>query len=320
MGNRVARIARIALMTLLIAALLAPVALAASVSAAINAQTRVYEYPTKAARSIPVPQYLGVKLTGVSHGWARVSYKGHTAYLPVKYVTLRQPIKVYTAQKAKVYRSVGGSSVGTLPAGTAVYVIGVNGSFARVQNKSGTIRCYVKGSALSRKKPSAAAIAAISGYNGTAPSTSAASNVPASLRSSTTSAKESKVEFVIYLAQNLVGAPYAENANPPKTFDCAKFVYYIYGKCKSNCLKGSSKAQGYDERYDMVVEMDDLERGDLVFFDTVEDDDLCDHVGVYLGGGYFIHASSSARKVIVSNLSSGYYSRTFSWGRRIFNS
>ena len=320
MGNRVAHVARVVLLGLLIAALLAPAALAASVSAVINAQTKVYEYPTKAARAIHVPQYLGVKLTGVSHGWARVSYKGNTAYLPVKYVTLKKPIKAYTVQKAKAYRHVGGSSVGTLPAGTAVYVVGVNGSFALVQNKAGTVRCYVKSSALSRKKPSlSAAYAAITG-GGTPPSTSAASAVPSALRSTTTSASESKVEYVIYLAQNLIGAPYAENANPPRTFDCAKFVHYIYGKCKSNCLKGSSKAQGYDDRYDMVVDMDDLKRGDLVFFDTVEDDDLCDHVGIYLGGGYFIHASSSGGKVILSNLSSGYYSRTFSWGRRIFNS
>ena len=53
-------------------------------------------------------------------------------------------------------------------------------------------------------------------------------------------------------------------------------------------------------------------------FDTVSDNDECDHTGIYLGGGYFIHASSAAKKVILSSLASGYYKRTFSWGRRIF--
>ena len=101
MGNRVAHVARVVLLGLLIAALLAPAALAASVSAVINAQTKVYEYPTKAARAIHVPQYLGVKLTGVSHGWARVSYKGNTAYLPAKYVTLKKPIKAYTVRRRR---------------------------------------------------------------------------------------------------------------------------------------------------------------------------------------------------------------------------
>ena len=65
------------------------------------------------------------------------------------------------------------------------------------------------------------------------------------------------------------------------------------------------------------LEMSELKRGDLVFFDTVSDDDLSDHAGLYLGGGKFIHASSSAGKVIVSTLASGYYNRVFSWGRRV---
>ena len=122
--------------------------------------------------------------------------------------------------------------------------------------------------------------------------------------------------FTIYLAQNLLGAPYASNANPPKNFDCAKFCYYCYGMAQAS-IKGSSYAQGYDDSFQKIA-YDDLKRGDMVCFDTVSDDDLCDHTGIYLGGGYFIHASSAAKKVILSSLASGYYKRTFSWGRRIF--
>ena len=77
--------------------------------------------------------------------------------------------------------------------------------------------------------------------------------------------------------------------------------------------------QGYDERY-QKISYENLKRGDLLCFDTVDDADLSDHVGIYLGSGYFIHASSVAKKVMLSSLSSGYYKRTFSWGRRIFNS
>ncbi|MGN1007103.1 MAG: NlpC/P60 family protein [Aristaeellaceae bacterium] len=46
---------------------------------------------------------------------------------------------------------------------------------------------------------------------------------------------------------------------------------------------------------------------------------MCDHTGIYLGSNMFIHASSGAGKVIVSDLSSGYYNRVFSWGRRVLN-
>ena len=138
-------------------------------------------------------------------------------------------------------------------------------------------------------------------------------------RRTTTSPSSSKIEFTIYLAQNLIGAPYAGSANPPKSFDCAGFTHYCYGKARSGALKSTLKEQGGDDRYEKVS-YDALKRGDLVCFDTVSDDDLCDHVGIYLGGGYFLHSSSAAKKVILSSLSSGYYQRTFSWGRRIFAS
>ena len=56
----------------------------------------------------------------------------------------------------------------------------------------------------------------------------------------------------------------------------------------------------------------------MVFFNTnLTDGDMCDHTGIYIGNGDFIHASSSAGKVIISNLNSGYYNQRFSWGRRI---
>ena len=50
---------------------------------------------------------------------------------------------------------------------------------------------------------------------------------------------------------------------------------------------------------------------------TITDSDLSDHVGTYLGSGKFIHASSAAGKVIISTVTSGYYNRVFSWGRRV---
>ena len=56
---------------------------------------------------------------------------------------------------------------------------------------------------------------------------------------------------------------------------------------------------------------------DLVFFNTVSDSDQCDHTGIYLGDGWFIHASSGSGRVVVSTLASGYYNRVFSWGRRV---
>ena len=152
-------------------------------------------------------------------------------------------------------------------------------------------------------------------------SSGSTTNIPDWLKSTIKSPDVSRIEYTIYVAQNLIGAPYASNANPPKTFDCAKYANYCYSmaqsKAQSGVLRNSSKSQGYDDRFEKIA-YDNLKRGDLVCFDTVSDDDYSDHVGIYLGSGYFLHGSSAAKKVILSALSSGYYKRTFSWGRRIF--
>lgn len=52
-------------------------------------------------------------------------------------------------------------------------------------------------------------------------------------------------------------------------------------------------------------------------FNTISDNDLSDHVGIYLGEGKFIHAPHTGSDVIVASMASGYYVRNFSWGRRV---
>lgn len=309
------RVLRAALASILLLAMIAPGALALSAPVWINANTRVYEYPSTGARSVAVGRGLSVTLTAYKSGWGRLSYKGRTGYIPLKYITLKQPIRGYLSTSAAIYRGPGSGKLGVAPAGTMVYVIGVDGGYARILSQSGKASGYVEGRVLTRNAP-AAPSAPSSGYGSVPPQ----NNIPDHLRSTTTSPDQSRIEYTIYVAQNFIGAPYAESAEPPKNFDCAKLCYYCYCKARSNVLKGSSYSQGYDDSFQRIDAIADLKRGDMVCFDTVQDDDLSDHVGIYLGDGYFLHASSEARKVIVSSLASGYYNRVFSWGRRIFDS
>ena len=317
MSRQILRALRVTLIAALAMLLACAPAFAGSIAVKLNASAKVYQSASSSARSVKAPKNLKVTLKAYSNGWGKITYKGRTGYINLKYLDRVNPLKVYATGSAAVYKNADGSAkLGTVSAGTALYALGVNGSYVRVQNKSGTRKGYIKASAVSSSKPSGSRAVEAGDSGG---GSSAADAVPASLRSTTTSAGGSKIEYTIYVAQNLLGAPYASNANPPKSFDCAKFAYYCYGKAKSGVLKSSSKTQGYDDRYEKIA-YGDLKRGDLVCFDTVSDDDLCDHVGIYLGSGYFIHASSAAKKVILSSLSSGYYKRTFSWGRRIFSS
>ncbi len=147
-------------------------------------------------------------------------------------------------------------------------------------------------------------------------------SVPSGLASTTSvltasaSAAE-KLEYAIYLAQSKLGKPYVYGATGPDKFDCSGLTTWAY-KAIGVSLKRSAYAQGYDDTYTKVEGVTNLKRGDLVFFNTISDSDLSDHAGIYIGNGYFIHASSGGHRVVVSNITTGYYNRVFSWGRRVF--
>ena len=320
------RYLRIALICVLIMSIMASGALAASISVKINQSTKIYQSPSKSAKSATVKSGLKVTLTDYSNGWGRVTYKGKVAYIPLQYLTLRSPVKMYTASAATVYSKAGSGSKVTIPAGTTLYVIGLTGKYARVRkSKSGSTVGYIRTNDLTKNKVnySDGGTSSVSaGSPGSYSSSSGTStNWPSSVAwSTTTSASISRIEYTIYVAQNMLGYPYSEHSSPPKSFDCATFTKWCYGKALSGSVSGSAKSQGYDSRYVRITSVSDLKRGDLVCFNTVVDNDLSDHVGIYLGNGWFIHASSVAKMVVVSKLSSGsYYNKVFSWGLRIFS-
>ncbi len=125
-----------------------------------------------------------------------------------------------------------------------------------------------------------------------------------------------KLEYVIYVAQQQLGKKYVFGAAGTSTYDCSGLTLYCF-KQVGVSLQHSAYGEGYNSSHQKISSISGLRRGDLVFFNTISDGDQCDHVGIYLGNNYFIHASSGAGKVVVSNLASGYYNRVFSWGRRI---
>ena len=126
------------------------------------------------------------------------------------------------------------------------------------------------------------------------------------------------IEKVVALAIEQYGKPYVYAEEGPDTYDCSGLMQYCYQKGAGIKLLRSAHDQGYDERFTHIQSVSELKRGDVLVFDTIDDgDDLSDHTGLYLGDGKFIHASSSAGKVIVSDVSSGYYARKFSWALRV---
>jgi cell wall-associated NlpC family hydrolase len=113
----------------------------------------------------------------------------------------------------------------------------------------------------------------------------------------------------VQFARHLVGVPYSWGGTSPRTgFDCSGFVRFVYDHFGID-LPHSSYAQfGQGRR----VSRGSLRPGDLVFFDGVG------HVGLYIGGGRFIHAPHSGTRVSISSLATdSWYASRFDGARRL---
>lgn len=101
----------------------------------------------------------------------------------------------------------------------------------------------------------------------------------------------------------------------PNSFDCSGFTYYVV---KNKLGKSIPRTSTEQSRYGTYVSKGNLRAGDLVFFDTVgSNNGNVSHAGIYIGNGQFIHASSTQKKVVISSLASGHYSKAFVNGRRL---
>lgn len=118
------------------------------------------------------------------------------------------------------------------------------------------------------------------------------------------------VDLVSYSYQ-FMGKPYVWGASGPSSFDCSGFTAYVYKNfgIYLDHYTGSQYAVGKS------VSKSELIPGDLIFFNT---DSSISHVGIYVGGDRFIHASSGGGKVIVSDLYGSYYVTTYAGARRMF--
>ncbi len=112
---------------------------------------------------------------------------------------------------------------------------------------------------------------------------------------------------VVGIALQYLGTPYVWGASGPGAFDCSGFTSYVFAQVGVS-LPHNAAAQ---YSYGVPVGRDQLEPGDLVFFDGLG------HVGVYIGGGNFVHAPHTGDVVKISSLYDSWYAATYVGARRI---
>lgn len=100
---------------------------------------------------------------------------------------------------------------------------------------------------------------------------------------------QKKVDSIIATAKQYLGVKYQWGGSTPQTgFDCSGYVSYVFAQ------NGISLPRISRDQYTVgtKVSFEDFQRGDLVFF-SVAGNGIVSHVGIYLGDGQFINASSS---------------------------
>lgn len=120
-----------------------------------------------------------------------------------------------------------------------------------------------------------------------------------------------KGQEIVNFAKTFLDTPYVWAGSQPDGFDCSGYVYYVLKQSKIDLPRMA------DEQYEIgvPVKRSQLQEGDLVYFSTYEPG--ASHVGIYIGGNKFIHASSAANKVTITSMDKQYYVARYVGAKRV---
>jgi len=243
-----------------------------------------------------------VVLERTNNDWFKVNYHGTVGFISAPLLRDRREIADFNASgmisgrivNIRARPNMTASILTTCRAGTEMFITGINDGWYKVE--FGSITGYVRSDVMSllpRRNPNVLLGEKIIP---TAPAPDP--NLPLGKQIA-----DYGVEFV--------GIRYKWGGNSPSTgFDCSGFVTYIMRQYNINLTRTASGQ--YKDNGTHILKSD-LVPGDLVFFSS--NGRTVTHVGIYIGDGKFVHASGSLVGVIVSDLDSVYYTRSW-WGAK----
>lgn len=257
-----------------------------------------------------------VELTAVEGDWYRISYEGQRGYVSAQYITrydtasgLNAAGKV-TADVLNIRAAAksGSTSLGTVTYGTVIAVTGIEtgGWFAVTYNG---VSGYVASQYVLICSPSS--ISAPADTTDTPAETPA--ETPSETPAETPVTPTVSSSEIVSIAQQYLGTPYVYGGSSPSGFDCSGFTMYVFAQVGIKLPHGATSQLSYGTE----VSRSDLQPGDLVFFQDYGA--VASHVGIYIGGDQFIHASSSSgnsRCVTISSLTETYYANHYLTARR----
>ena len=278
---------------------------------------RLREGPSTSSRTLDyAPQGDYVVIYGKSGSWYQVSYNLTTGYMHESYLTTysRKNVELgygsVTANKVNIRSgpSTSYSSLTKANQGDQAYIIGFNNQWYKViyNNYIGYIRSdYLElteipyENAASKNEPKFF----VDGKStGVTPSASALNG---------TSSTSGTAAQIVSNAKKLLGTPYVWGGTSLSGFDCSGFVQYVFAQSGITLPRTTAD----QVKMGSFVSKSDLQPGDLVFLQNTYRQGVS-HVGIYIGDGKMIHASSS-KGVVTSSLSTSYYTQHYHSARRV---
>ena len=240
-------------------------------------------------------------------GWFKIAYNGEVGYMSSDYVE-SQPIMNIECGGAKITTSVlnmrsgpgtENSIVTKLYEGSVAKIIGINNAWFKVQygGETGYISPDYVSVVPYKSTVAASAPVAVSASSGTA-----------------TTASGTRQQIIDYAAQFL-GCKYVYGGNTPSGFDCSGYVKYVFKHFGVELTRTSASQYSTSVR----IKKSELKIGDLVFFSQTAGSSKVGHVGIYVGGGQFIHAAAPGKGVRYDSLNSSYYSSHYIGSGRVLS-
>ncbi len=124
-----------------------------------------------------------------------------------------------------------------------------------------------------------------------------------------------RIDKLINAAKKQLGDTYILGKSGPDSFDCSGLVVYCLRQANVYTRRLNAAGLSKTTSWKKISDIDDLQRGDLIFFKS-DDSSTVGHVGIYIGGGEMIDASSANGKVVRRGAKTSYWRRNFVVGRR----
>ena len=241
-----------------------------------------------------------VVLEDTGSGWYKVDYQSVEGYMSGEYldvatkadVTIGYGLVQSEGSNLNVRSGPGTDydKVASQSHGAVVTIVGIDSGWYKVTTSGGTTG-YVSSDYMVTCKDSA-------GSRGDGTAVAASSGLG---------------QQVADYGLQFLGTPYVYGGNGPSCFDCSGFTSYVYRHFGYTLNRTASTQLSNG----VSVSKSELQPGDLVFF-KYNTSKAASHVGIYIGNGQFVHASTNTYTVKTDTLTSGHYANVYVGARRIF--